>query len=255
MLGVSRLARFGKIYYWLGQIGFFHKSLWLDLLPEYDPHKYNSFPMNAPRQSLALTSLVNRQIRRMRTSGALNAMPPVLTFQSLVDSTVIAQDVVARLYDRLPARGSELVLFDINREGVLDVFVDPAQNQFIEQLRMPGPRNYALTVVSNRDRDTLYVDAFMRGPHQTEFARLPLELSWPENMYSLSHVAMPFPPDDPVYGFDAPMGEGGFPRLGRAQMTGENGALTLPASLFTRARSNPFHDYVEQRIAAWIEGD
>jgi hypothetical protein len=36
-------------------------------------------------------------------------------------------------------------------------------------------------------------------------------------------------------------------------MVGENGALVLPSSLFTRARSNPFFDYIEHRVVEAID--
>lgn len=248
MLGVSPLARFSSIYYWLGKLAFFEKSQWLDLLPEYDPHKYNSFPMNAPRQSLAMTERVASRIRRMSNSGELQIMPPVLTFQSLVDSTVVTADIVTRLYAYLPANGSELVLFDVNRQGVLEFFVKPEHNALLEQLKTSIGRNYRLTLISNRDSRSYRVDEFVRRPHSSEFTQRPLSLEWPITVFSLSHVAMPFPPDDEIYGYRAGHTENGFPRLGQAQMTGESGALMLPPSLFTRIRSNPFHDYVERRV-------
>ena len=42
-------------------------------------------------------------------------MPPILTFQSVVDFTVSTPAVISALYALLPANGSELVLFDLNR--------------------------------------------------------------------------------------------------------------------------------------------
>ena len=76
MLGVTGLARFGEIYQWLGKLKFFRKSQWQDIYPEYDPHKYNSFPMNAARQSAEITSAVNGKLRRMAKSEA--AVPLLL---------------------------------------------------------------------------------------------------------------------------------------------------------------------------------
>ncbi len=248
MLGVSSLARFGKIYDWLGKIGYFHKARWLDILPEYDPHKYNSFPMNAPRQSLALISAIESRLRRMAVSGALDSMPPVLTFQSLVDATVMTRDIVTRLYDRLPANDSELVLFDVNRKGALETFVSPRQNALLGQVVEESSRNYTLTVISNDQSGTSFVGETSRFPHGDDFEYRELEYIWPGSLYSLSHVALPFPSDDEVYGFEPFPGESTFPQLGRAQMVGESGAMTIPASLFTRVRSNPFYGYMEQRI-------
>ena len=41
---------------------------------------------------------------------------PILTFQSVVDFTVSTRAIVNALYVNLPANGSELVLFDLNRQ-------------------------------------------------------------------------------------------------------------------------------------------
>jgi alpha-beta hydrolase superfamily lysophospholipase len=248
MLGVSSLARFGKIYYWLGKLEFFEKAAWSDTLPEYDPFKYNSFPMNGARQSLALTTAIDKQLRWMANSGTLSIMPPVLTFQSLVDSTVITEAIVTRLYNRLPANGSELALFDVNRAGLLEFFVNPRHDRLLDQLTDSGVLDYTLTVVANENSESPFVAARTKLPHQNAFSSQQLGLRWPENFYSLSHVALPFPPYDEVYGFEPLSGQEPYPQIGLAQMVGENGALVFPASLYTRARSNPFFSYMEQRV-------
>ena len=85
-------------------------------------------------------------------------------------------------------------------------------------------------------------------PHQSEPEFNDLPYRWPDDFYSLTHVALPFPPWDEVYGYAAAPSPDGFPALGQVRMVGESGALTLPASLFTRARSNPFFDYVMERV-------
>jgi alpha-beta hydrolase superfamily lysophospholipase len=249
MIGVSGLAGFGKIYYWLSKLDYFEQAGWLEIYPEYDPHKYNSFPMNAPRQSAALTRLLDRQLLRLSASGALDGMPPVLTFQSLVDATVVTSDIVDRLYERLPGNGSELVVFDVNRGGVLEHFVRPQHNALMDQLRASGPKDYSLTLVSNAGPATNGVAAYLRAAGSGRFEVHGLDLRWPDEAYSLSHVAIPFPPDDAIYGYLAESAnDAAYPRLGRAQMVGESGALDLPPVLFTRLRSNPFYDYVEERI-------
>ena len=248
MLGVSGLARFGKIYYWLGKLNFFEKAAWSETHPEYDPFKYNSFPMNGARQSMALTSEIERQLRWMANSGTLNIMPPVLTFQSLVDSTVITEAIVTRLYDRLPANGSELVLFDVNRAGLLEFFVSPRADRLLNRLTGSGTLDFTLTIVANIDEQSRFVAARTKPPHRSAFSARELGLEWPDKFYSLSHVALPFPPGDEVYGFEPVLGDMPYPQIGLAQMVGESGALIFPASLYTRARSNPFFDYMTRRV-------
>ena len=253
MLGVSSLARLGNLYQWLGKLEFFRKSQWSDIYPEYDPHKYNSFPMNAARQSAEITGVIDERLRRMANSGALNIMPPVLSFQSLVDSTVITRDLISRLYDRLPANGSELVLFDVNRVGVLEHYVNPRHDQLLSELVNATVLDYTLTVLSNEDSWSERIIAKSRLPHQGKFLARPLELKWPKEFYSLSHVALPFPLNDEIYGFAPGSNLGEFVQIGRLQMVGESGALTFPANLYTRARSNPFFAYMTQRIQETIE--
>lgn len=73
------------------------KVRWQDIVAEYDPYKFNSFPVNATRQ-------VNRAARKLRhslvnakDSGNINKMPPVIAWQSIVDATVGAQGVATIL--------------------------------------------------------------------------------------------------------------------------------------------------------------
>ena len=71
--------------------------------------------MNAARQSWLLTKALQEQIGREARENRLANLPPVLAFQSVMDSTVSTRAVVSGLFDQLPANGSELVVFDINR--------------------------------------------------------------------------------------------------------------------------------------------
>jgi len=61
-------------------------------------------------------------------------MPPITAFQSLVDSTVLAADVGRRLFMRLPARGHELVVFDVNRQEFLASLIAPGPRRAFEQV-------------------------------------------------------------------------------------------------------------------------
>ena len=82
--------------------------------------------------------------------------------------------------------------------------------------------------------------------------RRPLEAEWPRNVFSLSHVALPFPPDDALYGYDAPR-DARRVQLGRIEARGENGVLSVPTWLLTRQRSNPFHAYLVARVRGWLD--
>ena len=51
MIGVSPAARLAWWISRLGVVPYFEKANWLDVLPEYNPFKYNSFPANAALQT------------------------------------------------------------------------------------------------------------------------------------------------------------------------------------------------------------
>ena len=86
-------------------------------MPEFNPFKYNSFPVNGGRQSYLLTNTLQQQITRLAREKRLDRLAPLLTFQSVIDFTVSTRAVVSALYDLLPPNGSELVLFDVNRSA------------------------------------------------------------------------------------------------------------------------------------------
>ena len=115
MIEVNAFARYAGLAGVPAYFGRYAKSAWLDVLPEYNPFKYNSFPVRAARESYLVTSDLQEAMDAVVERGAMGQVPPILAFQSVVDDTVTAQAVMTRLFDRLPANGSELVLFDVHR--------------------------------------------------------------------------------------------------------------------------------------------
>jgi len=55
-------------------------------------------------------------------------------------------------------------------------------------------RTFGLTVITNQSPDTLQVEELRAPAGSGEQAVRPLELAWPRTVFSLSHVALPFPP-------------------------------------------------------------
>ena len=194
MIGVTPAARLAWWISRLGVVPYFEKANWLDVIPEYNPFKYNSFPANAAFQTASLTSALQADLDRVTSSGRLTAMPPILTFQSIVDATVSTPAVVHLLYDRLPPNGSELVLFDVNHLSGIDVFVQPADQSLFESLFGRQPRQYRRVLVTNGSAETRDVDAETIEPNAAVGSRRPLGLAWPPEVFSLTHVAIPFPP-------------------------------------------------------------
>lgn len=255
MIGIGRLAAFSRLMPLLGWIPYFEKSRWLDVQPEFNPFKYNSFPVNGVRQSWLLTGTVQAQLLHLRAIGRSDRLPPILGFQSVLDGTVSTTAVVRNLFDQLPTNGSELVLFDVNRQGVLAPMLRRSANEMVEGLQPGESFAYRLTVVGNVDADTANVAERRLEPGQRQSVLRPLALSYPANVYSLSHVALPFPVDDPLYGLQPRLDEDYGIRIGTLALHGERGALSVAADQLMRLGSNPFYGYLAARVDEAIVAD
>jgi len=254
MIGVNPLARIVRVISALGPLPFFEKARWLDVIPEYNPYKYNSFPANAAQQSFRMASMLQTELAAAETEGRTAALPPILTFQSVVDATVSTQAVVSNLYDRLPAGGHELVVFDINRLSGLEPFIRREDAGMVARLAAGAARLYRRTLITNVATDTLEVRARTVAPGALAVTDEPLGLHWPAQMFSLSHVALPFRSDDALYGSDPPPdGPGRMVSLGRLSPRGEKAVLTVPIDTLMRVGWNPFFPFVARRVTEWVQ--
>ncbi len=243
-IGITAFARLASWHMLLAAIPYFEKFRWESILPEFDPYKYNSFPKIAGHESWMLAGEIRRQAERLQGNGALEGMPPVLCFQSLADATVLTEAIVTDLFDRLTVPNSELVLFDVNRSDRLGEFLSPRYPAMLDRLMSNTTQTYALTLVTNGQAQTEEVVARTRFPGGGDSGDQPLGHQWPPQIYSMSHVAIPFPPDDPWYG----AGDGTAPTLGNLNPKGERQVLRVPLSQFARLRYNPFFSYIKARI-------
>ena len=89
-------------------------------------------------------------------------------------------------------------------------------------------------------------------PGSTTPVDRPLDLTWPRDLFSLSHVALPFAQTDPVYGNLAVEAAGGPVALGLLSPRGERAVLTVPVDVLMRVTSNPFFPYLAERLSAWV---
>jgi alpha-beta hydrolase superfamily lysophospholipase len=254
-LGVSGAARFA---YWqkiFARIPGLQKMAWLDLLPEYDPYKYGSFAVNAGEQMWRLTRRINEQMAALSSPAGVKGLPPVLAFQSVADATVSAPAVVDSFYKQLaPEAGKELVLFDANRITSTRPLLRPALFSVRDSLLKGPSLNFDLTVVSNASEDSSEVAAWRRPRLKTATAPQALGLRWPDGMFALSHVALPFAPNDALYGATPPAKVDGVPALylGRIALFGERGMLQVPEASLMRARYNPFFPYLLTRVDGFL---
>ena len=251
MIGVPPFAWLARVISFLGPLPYFEKAKWLDVIPEYNPFKYNSFPANAGLQSWRLSTDVQAQVLRLRTAGRLKDLPAVLAFQSLVDATVSTAAVVHALFDQLDGNGSELVLFDINRLSGLEPFIDPAAATVLSRLTDLSPRRYGRSLVTNANQESLDVVERSIDADRTEIVTRPLGLAWPPEMFSLAHIALPFPLDDDVYGRNPRPSSIDVVRLGTLSPRGERAVLTVPVDTLMRVSSNPFFSYLAERVTVW----
>lgn len=229
------------------------KVRWQEIGVEYDPYKYNSFAVNATRQVSRATRALQRQIARAVESGRIDEMPPVVTWQSVVDATVGPIGVADVLYARLHGAGHRLTLFDVNRYGALVAVQRPGAGALIERLSKQA-RGYTLDIVFNTTDQERKVSVRHLTPDGGASVR-DTALEWPETLVSLSHVAIPFPPDDPAYGLNPGSGRAGIPSIGSWLFRGENGAVTVSLGSLTRPRSNPFWTLVDEDVAALVDAD
>jgi len=253
MIGISPAAALSRVLDSLSFIPYFSKSAWTDVQPEFNPFKYNSFPLNGAIQTHALTAGIASRIMRLKASGQLNRMPPILAFQSVLDATVSTAAVVKILFDELPANGSELVLFDLNRLAGFSTAFKPADRNFLRTLFTGKPRTYRVTIVTNASPDTRAAVQKSVAAGSREVIEEPIGLDYPPGVFSLSHIAVPFPINDPVYGLAPDESEYYGIRLGTLALHGERNALRVSLEQLARIGSNPFYPYLEKRALDWLD--
>jgi alpha-beta hydrolase superfamily lysophospholipase len=229
------------------------KVRWQEIVSEFDPYKFNSFPVNASRQVNRATRALQRELERAERDGRLARMPPVTAWQSVVDSTVGATGTVDTLFARLRGPQHQLILFDVNRGTALRSVQRPAARELIERTERGRPA-YTLDIVTNAGTDSEAVMVHRRTPEGTVTDRAT-PAAWPPDLVSLGHVALPFPPDDPVYGFRRGSGRAGIPSIGSWLLRGESGAITVSLGSLTRLRSNPFWPLIVEQVGAVADAD
>jgi len=250
-IGVSPTGALAVWQARLGRLLGLKKLAWLNILPEYDPYKYGSFAVNAGDQVYRLTGEIQALFGELEATGKLTQFPPVLAFQSAVDATVSTSALVEGLFNRLPEGGHELVLIDINRTTEVEQILWEDPRVGIEELFRRSDLPFAVSLVTNQDEQSSSVVLVRKKPGHGDIVKRDIQMSWPTDVYSLSHVSLPIPPNDPLYGIsDGP--DTSDLRLGKLALRGERGVLQIPASDMLRMRWNPFYSYLEQRVLEFM---
>jgi hypothetical protein len=109
------------------------------------------------------------------------------------------------------------------------------QADLLAEMQAKAPTAYKYTLVTNQSEQTTQVQSRSRAAGAMDTINLDLPFAWPDDVYSLSHVAIPFAPTDAKYGaYD----ENGLPIPDSFNNTAPRGM---------RLRYNPFYAYVESR--------
>ncbi len=248
---ITPLAAMGNWQAKLGRLLRLSKLAWNAILPEYDPFKYNSFAVNAGDQVYRLTTEIQARLKATGSAGKLRRFPKVLAFQSVVDATVSTPAVIKGMFEQLPAGGHELVLFDINRISEVEQLLKEDPGPKIEAMFRDESLSFTVSLVTNESNDSRGVVVRRKIPGRIKIAEIPLGLKWPRGIYSLSHVALPFPINDPLYGGSYSGGNPGI-RLGNIELRGERGVLQISAADMLRLRWNPFYPYMERRLLEFV---
>jgi alpha-beta hydrolase superfamily lysophospholipase len=255
MIGITSLARFAGLFGWPAVFPPFAKAAWLGIVPEFNPFKYNSFPVNGARQSSLAARALQAQISGHAKDGRLAELPPIQTFQSVVDFTVSTRAIVTALYSQLPANGSELVLFDLNRNASFGPLLRASADSVLTRILPDPPRPYRTTIITNISVNTPEVlERVIEAGATTETTR-PLGLAYPPGVFSLSHLALPFPLSDSLYGTQPESDEDFGVHLGALAPRGERGVLIVSLDSLSRMSSNPFFPYMLDRIDEGVRGN
>lgn len=246
-IGISPAAALAVWQKRLGRLLGLEKLAWQSVLPEYNPFQYQSFATNAAEQAHLITRQIARRFDALAPTKRLADFPPTLAFQSAVDSTVSTPAVIEGLMEKLPANGHELVLFDLNRmSGIAPLLAfDPAEQ--LATLLRQRKLTFALSIVANRNPRVRDVVLHHLAAGSPEVVVSDLGLAWPRRVFSLSHVALPFPASDPLYGDGSGEPSPGL-ELGHLALRGESHVLQVSSGAMLRQRWNPFHPYLEARL-------
>jgi esterase/lipase len=255
-VGITPVAALAKWNLRISYLPWLEKMGWNSVQPEFDPYKYNSFAINAGDQIYRLLRRVRTQMKRLDPKGkGIEGFPPVLAFQSIADATVVTDAVVNNLMRRLAPYNHHLVLFDVNRMSETADYFARDTNSLIDSL-FKTPLSFDLTLITNKDPSSREVIARHKTSESDSEKVNKTGLSWPRGIYSLSHVAIPFSPEDPLYGTRSEE-EGRLWTLGSLEPRGERALLQVPVESLMRLRYNPFYSYVEEtvfeRLGAQVE--
>lgn len=156
------------------------------------------------------------------------------------------------LEDSTLPRAAGLVLFDVNRISEVEQMPIKDPKPDIEDLFHDKNLLFTLSLLTNKSENTYAMIVRQKQPRNSKIGELlSLDLKWPQGLYSLSHIALPFPINDPLYG-KLKTSNSAMIYLGNANLRGERGVLQISAEDMLRLRWNPFFPYLEKRVLEFV---
>ena len=144
------------------------------------------------------------------------------------------------------------MVFDINQAASFLPLFKPSSWTATSALLPTADRRYTVTIITNANEHSFSTVAKITPAGSTHETVVPLGQSWPQDVYSLSHVAVPFPPNDDLYGREPDVKNRYGISLGTIALWGETSVLSVGKEALMRVTSNPFYGYMEERINSRI---
>ena len=168
----------------------------------------------------------------------------------------LAEEMISESEAAIGGAGNEAEGIEAQQDAGQIAFIEgnPVHDRMAVGRRLVGDDSlpFAFHLITNEHADSMAVVSRYSPPFSRETTVVPLELAWPAGVISLSHVALPVPRDDPLYG-EWPPDDENLLFLGQMNLKGERGLLRVPADWLMRLRHNPFYDYLERRSLEWID--
>lgn len=108
-MGVDPIAKFGFLDVITSKIPGLGKFAWLDIYPEYDMAKYNSFPKNPGIQIYNLIKKARGNLSNLNKKTK-EELPPVYAYTSIQDATVDASELSKVLIEMGNKNGELIIL-------------------------------------------------------------------------------------------------------------------------------------------------
>lgn len=242
-MGVSSAAKFGFLDIITSKIPGFSKFAWLDIYPEYDMAKYNSFAKNPGVQVYNIIKKARGNLSKLNEKEK-NKLPPIYAYTSIDDATVDAVELF-KVIKEIGNTDGELTIFDANRK-YNNFYKHKVQKvDFGKGIKKSGISGEIVVVSNfkNKLTDEVEVIRYFDGKEVDESA--DTNLIWSPFTFSLAHISLPISPENPIYGKESLLGE--------LSIKGEKGIVLMSTDMLVRLRYNEFFDYIRESIEKKID--